>query len=460
MKTAKFNVKDVLGKLSFLKNNFALLVPILIALVAVLLFIPTRMLRGKLQDQIQKESLGAAQRISRLIKDVGKAGEAAAMEVYVRKIAEDANTVELLAKQTTLREMLTYKLFPDTNERSTLLFEEVRQKYISGVEAMLRSMAAGTPPSNAEIDAALKNAPRPMGYGAGYGAGYGGAYGRGGPATAAPGTSGYGQQRTWTIATETDRKIFDKVCEDKARAAKVYTDPMSLDGYQFWNEWKFEDHDKAFRACWYWQLGYWVLEDVAATVRAMNQNAPCVLDAPVKRVMNVTFNAKRMRGAYPGMMGMGARRGMRRSDKDKQGPVYVTSARDAMASPPCTGRYTNEENDIVHFNVRVILEANQVMPFIQQLCTAKEHKFRGFFGDLPEQKYKHNQITVLESTLTPVNMDDWEHYLCRYGTENPYELDVICEYLFNSKAYDEIKPKLIKEDIANAGQKNKPGQRR
>jgi hypothetical protein len=459
MKTAKFNVKDVLGKLGFLKNNFALLVPILIALVAVLLFIPTRILRGQLETQIEQQSVKPGQQITRLTRDAGKAGEAAAMELYVKKIEQDANTVDLLAKQTTLRELLTYKLFPDTNERSTLLFEEVRQKFISGVEAMLQSkeMAAGTPPTDAEIEAALKNAPRPMGYGAGYG----GAYGPGGGSMmpgGTPGATGYGRQRSWTIATETDRKILEKVCEDKARAAKVYVDPMSLDGYQYWNEWKFEDRDKAYRACWYWQLGYWILEDVAATVDAMNQNAQCVLDAPVKRVMNVSFNQKQTRG-YPGMMGMGMRRGMRRTDKDKQGPIYVTSAKNAMASPPCTGRYTNEENDVVHFDVRVILEAQQVMPFIQQLCSAKEHTFRGFYGDLPEQKYKHNQITVLESTLTPVNVESWEHYLCRYGTEDPYELDLICEYLFDAKAYDQIKPQQVKEDIINANQKPQPGRR-
>jgi hypothetical protein len=353
--------------------------------------------------------------------------------------------------------LLTYKLFPDTNERSTLLFEEVRQKYISGVEAMLQSMAAGTPPSNAEIEAALKNAPRPPGYATGYA----GAYGAGGgmmPST--PGTPGYGQQRSWAIVTETDHKIFDKVCEDKARAAKVYVDPMALDGYQYWNEWKFEDRDKAYRACWYWQLGYWILEDVSATVREINKNAQSVLDAPVKRVMNVSFSQKRMRGGYPGMMGMGTRRGgMRRTDKDKQGPIYVTSAKDAMASPPCTGRFTSEEIDIVHFNVRVILTEDQVMPFLQQLCSAKEHKFRGFYGDLPEQKCKHNQITVLESALSPVNTEDWEHYLCRYGTDVPIELDLICEYLLHSKAYDQIKPQLIKDDIVNAGQKTQPGRR-
>jgi hypothetical protein len=159
------------------------------------------------------------------------------------------------------------------------------------------------------------------------------------------------------------------------------------------------------------------------------------------------------------MGGMGTRRPVRRSDKDKPGPVYVTGPKDAMASPPCTGRYTNEDIDVVHFDVRVVLDSDEVMHFVQQLCSAKEHKFRGFYGDLPEQTYKHNQITVLESDLQPINLETWEHYFYRYGTEEPVVLDLICEYLFDSKAYDAIKPQLIKDDITNAKQKPQPGRR-
>ena len=40
MKAPNVNIKDVLKKLSFLKNNLALLVPIVITLVALLLLIP------------------------------------------------------------------------------------------------------------------------------------------------------------------------------------------------------------------------------------------------------------------------------------------------------------------------------------------------------------------------------------------------------------------------------------
>jgi hypothetical protein len=453
MKTAKVNVKDVLGKLGFLKNNLSLLLPIFIIVVAVLLFIPTRLLRGRLQATIQKQSLDTGRRIDSLIREVNQASEAEAMARYIDAYAQDANRIELLMKQTTQRELLSYDLFPDTNDSFLLLFEEFGHKYVSGVEAMLQSMGAGGPPTDVELQAALKNAPRSP-----YqpGGGYGSLYGRGGPSPMmppmGPGTPGAGSGRMmFGMMTETDRKIIDKVCLDKASMARVYTSPIDWDGFTFWNDWKYEDSDSAYRACWYWQLGYWILEDVAASVGEINQNAPSILTAPVKRVMNVSFTLQR---AKAGMMRSGSfrPRGRRSTDKNKQLPAYVFSAKDASAmTVPCTGRYTCRDFDVVHFNVRVIIRSDQVLPFLQTLCRAKEHKFRGFYGKEPEQTFKHNQITVLETKLSPINPLNLEHQAYRYGDDAVEEMDIICEYLFYGKAYDEIMPGLIRDDINNAG---------
>jgi hypothetical protein len=445
MSKPNISMKDALGKLGFLKNNLALLVPIIIAVAALLLFIPTRILRGKLQETIRQESVRMGGQIDNLIQDVNKASEAEAFDID--RYAKDVNDIELLAKQTTLRELLSYKLFPDTNELSPLLFEEFGSKYVAGIEAMLTDMGAQGPPADAEIGAALRNAPR---------ATYqrGGAYGgySPGPSPMMPTVSGYGQRRAFRITSEMDLKILDKVCADRARAAKVYANFIDMDGYTYWSEWKFEDRDKAYRDCWYWQLGYWIIEDVAATVREMNMDAENILNAPVKRLMNVSFVLRSR------MAGMRRRRVGIRRNKDVQSPAYVTSARDAMTKS-CTGRFTNEEIDVVHFNARAVVRADDVMPFMQKLCRAKEHKFRGFFGDLPERRYEHNQITVLESNIAPVNRQSYEHDLYRYGDDAVVELDLICEYIFQKAAYEDIKPQLVKDDIVEAATAKQPGQR-
>lgn len=432
------SVKDVLKKLSFLKNNLALLVPILIAVVAVLLFIPTRLLSGKLKNTITEQSVKTATTIDKLIKDVNEAGQAEAMEGYVNAYAQDANQIENLMMQTTQRELLTYKLFPDTTETSPLLFEPVRRDFLAGVDAMVERMGAGSPPTDGEIDAALEKSPTRSAYGRGRSGGgmgaYGGAYGGG---------SGMGQGRSYRMLTDMDRKIVDKLCEDKARSIRIYASPADLDGYSFWSDWKFETWDTSVRQCWYWQMGYWILGDVIDTIQEANKSVSSVLDSPVKRVMGATFTLSKQSGRMVGRRG----RTVRREGDSKLMPSYVINLKTAMAAPPCTGRFCNEEVDVMHFNVRVIVAASQVMPFIQELCSAKTHKFRGWHEDKPEQTFKHNQITVLESTVTPIDPEDSEHSTYRYGGEAVVELDLICEYLFLKAAYEEIKPEVIKSDI-------------
>jgi hypothetical protein len=92
------------------------------------------------------------------VRQAKEAARAAAMEQFISAYAEDANQMELRIKQTTLRELLSYELFPDTNETSVLLFERFRQKYLAGLEAMLADVRAGSPPTDNEIEAALASA--------------------------------------------------------------------------------------------------------------------------------------------------------------------------------------------------------------------------------------------------------------------------------------------------------------
>ena len=60
MDIKKPDLSALLGKLSFLRNNVALLAPICLALVAGLLFIPTELLSGNLKKTMQSESLSMA----------------------------------------------------------------------------------------------------------------------------------------------------------------------------------------------------------------------------------------------------------------------------------------------------------------------------------------------------------------------------------------------------------------
>jgi hypothetical protein len=455
MAKANIDLKDILpllkkiNILGFLKNNRALLVPIIIVVLAILLFVPTTLLSRSLRKTIETKSVKAGQDIDRLIRDVNQAAEAEALGPYINAYAQDANAFDNLIQQTTLRELLSYKIFSDPNNISQLAFDPFRQGYVSGIEAMLLSLKAGLPPTETEIYAALETSSRsPYGRAGRPGAGraptaggaYGGGYGRLGGMGGMGGMGGL--RMNFRMMTENDRRIVEEVCADKARNAKIYANPVDIGGYAYWSDWKFEKLDKAIKDAWYWQIAYWILEDVAATIQQMNQDAENVLTSPVKRVMSVQFTQSRTGRS---MLGRGRR--MMNVPKDKQTPSYATGIRNAMTGTPCTGRFTDGVRDIMQFEVRVIVKSAEAMRFLQELCSAKTHKFRGWLGDQPEQTYKHNQISILESQISPVDREDFEHSSFQYGDEEVVDVDLICEYALVRAAYASLFPKEVLDDI-------------
>jgi len=441
MNKPNINIKDVLKKLSFLKSNLPLLASIIIAVVALLLFIPTRLLSGKLRQTVQANSVQPGQSISRLIGQVDEAARAQALEPYIAEYARDANQIEILMRQTTERELLSYEIFPDTNEGSTLIFERFAQNYGAGIDAMLKSVRAGVPPTDLEVEAALKNAPKsPYGmmYGAGDAAGYGG------PVMGMPtSTTGRPARKFSTLAmTDMQLLVVNPICIEKAKSAGVYASAADLPGYAYWDQWRFTTRDDAYRDCWYWQLGYWIIEDVIASIHQANAGAESLVDAPVKRLTNLSFTL--MKASRSMKMKRGRRPGAQ-VRKEGDNPIYIKEAKDGMTNP-CTGRLSDDSRDIVHFAVSVVIRANDVMTFMEQLCRAKEHRFAGWKGDQPVQTYKHNPITILESATEPVEALSLEHDFYHYGSNPVVKLDLICEYLFNKAAYENVKPQQVKDD--------------
>jgi hypothetical protein len=244
------------------------------------------------------------------------------------------------------------------------------------------------------------------------------------------------------MMTENNRRIVEEVCADKARSAKVYANPVDIGGYAYWSDWKFEKLDKAIKDAWYWQIAYWIIEDITATIGQMNKDSENVLTAPVKRIMSAQFTQSRTGRS---MLGRGRR--MMNVPKDKQTPTYATGVRNAMTGTPCTGRFTDGVQDIMQFEVRVIVRSADAMRYVQELCSAKTHKFRGWLGDQPEQTYKHNQISILESQIAPVDREDFDHSSFQYGEDEVVDVDLVCEYALVRAAYASLIPKEVLDDI-------------
>jgi hypothetical protein len=200
--------------------------------------------------------------------------------------------------------------------------------------------------------------------------------------------------------------------------------PADIAGCIFWEGYQYKNLETGVRDCWYWQLGYWIAEDVFSTVGVMNAGSSSVWTSPVKRIERMGF-------ALPEKLF-----GTTGKTTDQTMPKYVIKPEDQLTES-CTGRMSNEDVNVVQFSVVVVLDTKAILPFMQELCSAKEHRWRGFSGQEPEKVFKHNQITILETRIKPVVA----------------EVELVCEYIFSKKGYEAINPEMQKkEEPANKEQ--------
>jgi len=464
--------KDILQKLSVFKNNLWLLMTVVIGLIAVLLFIPTLLLGRKLTDEIQTKSVLIGKSVQREIENAVSGEGWINEQARQQEHAKDANEIALLAEQSTRRELLSYDIFLDPNISSTLVFQEFGQRYREAIDELLIRANAGDSPTEAEIERGLEdsavNSRLRRGRSSMYGRsamsgrspmmggpsipGRSAMSGRspmmGGPSMGGSGRSSRGILGRSMMMGELELMIIDEICRERAKSISVYVNPTGLSGYEFWADYKLAvDPNEAIDDCWYFQLAYWIFEDIFNTIGAVNSEYDSVLTAPVKQLVQTSFTMGLRRPGAGGAVFTGRKRRSSRTDRgDVDRPIYILTKDDALTES-CTGRFSNDANniDVTHFNIAVVLKIKSVLPFIQELCSAKEHKFKGFSGDEPEQTFKHNQITVLETKFRSV--EDEAYSLYDYGQDVVVELDLICEYIFNRKGYDEIKPEAVKKAL-------------
>jgi len=450
---SNFNIKDILAKLSVLKSNLSLLASIAIALVAVLLFIPVKLVSGNLKEAVRQKSLRLGTQVKSAKRSTVSKDQWKELAKYEALYENDANQIALLAVQSTQRQLLSYGIFPEPNDQSSAIFKMFGDDYRLGIDGLLNSVNASDCPTDEELSQGMAkaSATSPVG---GAARQYStlssrprspsGAYLRyAGPRRSSPGTP-----------KSVESTILDEICLSRAKSISVYADPLDLPGYEFWGEYRYDvKPEDAVQDCWYYQLGYWVIEDVFSTIAGMNSGSADVLTAPVKRLLGVSFksggNAASSRASSSGAVRRSAVNPVRVR------PGYVAADLSGSMANSFTGRVSDNDIDVMHFNFSVVIAVKSVLPFMKELCSGKQHKFKGFFDELPqEQTFEHNQITVLQSSFIAVDRLDQFHSLYRYGQDAVVELRLVCEYVFNKSAYDVIKPAEVK-----IGPKPPPGQR-
>jgi hypothetical protein len=438
MKIDFSQVTKGLAKLAFVKNYSAYLWPAALTAVALLLLVPAGVLSSSLRSTIQKESVSKGKAVDSLASQRISAQQWEIERQYQEALAADANAMDKLARQSSQRELLSYSLFPQPKDTSVQIFEEFGRRYRSGIENIIKDAGARQCPTQAEIDRALRQS------------------GTQGAQTGAIGTAGNISFSLGSMG-KVEQMIIDELCRSVARNASFYAAASDMAGYGYWGKgdgsgtegsvYSYQSIQQSVEACWYWQLGYWIIEDVFASIRSANSGCASVMDCPVKRLVGVSFSpaaAGSFRSIGPGTVAASGP------------PQYVTLTQKGLTAS-YTGRVCNEQWDVVDFRVTVVLSARSVLPFIDELCSAKEHTFRGWDGTEPPQTCKHNQITVLATSIEPVvsgstvpGRSAGTEDLYRYGNDAVVKMDLTCEYIFERAGYDQIKPESIKNELLNA----------
>ena len=337
----------------------------------------------------------------------------------------DANEIENVTINSTKRPLLNSAIFHldpnDPNSTVSLsIFYDFGKQYCSGIDDFIKSHNAQLCPTDAELTAELES-------------------------------SGINRITTQTRRSSYDNRdevdkmkgiMIHELCQKRAEAASVYIDPYTISGYSFWTDFAYSSWVEDIENCWYSQLGYWIIQDIFDTTAAMNKGHDSLIEAPVKRLMKVTFASG---AASTTRAGAAADFNVKYTDR----PSYVLSTDQFPKATP-TGRYSNENYDVVHFKVTFVVASDEKMRLIQELCSAKEHVYVDKSGQT--HNYKHNQISVLGMTSKSVNMQGNDHKFYWYGKDNVSEVELTCEYLFNKKAYDDIKPQSVKDTLGEITQ--------
>ena len=413
--------------MKFIKKYITLIIPGAIVLFAAGLYLPTKLIGDSISANVSesfRQGNEVDNYLSKPISGVQWEIEQNYQELHKNDIMEIVN----LVKQSSQRDLISYGMFPAPPKgfpRS--VFDDFGQKYIRAIEDMLADMKALDAPSEMEI---LNKTDGKAG---------------------AP-------ANLWGIAQQTKKKgdvdlKRDAVCRQRAEDIVLYANPNAFGWYKFWKDWKrseFPSREEAIENCWNSQVAYWIYEDIADTIKAMNAGSDRVYNSNVKRLLGVSFQkliSDIVVGKKKGKKGAVVSYNF---GQTKDVPEYIFDEQvSVLQVKPWTDRKCTKGGiDVVHFSVGVILNSRMVLPFMKEICSEKEHKYRTNYSEKGQENFgKHNQITILKSDIEPVDRKDNVHYDYRYGSESVVRLDLVCEYIIQREGYKKIMPASIKEKV-------------
>ena len=404
---AKLDLKidlSVLKKINFgaLKAFSAMIWPLVIVLAGVIVLTAAILMGRSFKSKVQRESIPLETQVKTMMGTATPAAQVQIEKQYEDAYQLDANEIEKLAMESTQRELISYDIFPQPKDTSALIFNAYGKKFREKIEQLAASIKGSDCPSEDEVKSLIEKG------------------------------SGAGSYSSRMGSAEQE-KIKDEFFNARAKGISVYVNPADVAGYIFWGDYQYTNIEKGTIDCWKWQLGCWIAEDVFKTVDKMNKGSIGIVNAPVKRIEKIGF-------ATPDKLYTTGQN----SKMDQSPPKYIIKPEDQLTES-YTARVSTDDINVVQFSIVMVLDTQAVLPFMQELCSEKEHKWRGYKGNEEEKTFKHNQITILESRIKPVDNTMEDHKKYRYGSNAVSEVELICEYIFYKKGYEQINPEMYKK---------------
>lgn len=156
-----------------------------------------------------------------------------------------------------------------------------------------------------------------------------------------------GDQIVRALFDEQAATLRDQLWQQKAQSIGVYANPVTFT----WNPNIAGSGSPAPLHVWFAQMGVWIQEDVAKAVQAANSASSNVIQAPVKRIVQITLpDHTAMYVREPGV-----------SANSSTGVLPKSTL---LSS---TGRICNGLYDVVHFTVVLHVEAESIPRVLQEI---------------------------------------------------------------------------------------------
>ncbi|MBN1844975.1 MAG: hypothetical protein JW810_04790 [Sedimentisphaerales bacterium] len=374
---------------------------------------------------------------------------------------EQMETIQQVIRQTSRRPLLYEPIFPKLNNEveKDFHFREFGLRYCDFIDRLLKQLNAGTCPTEQEEEQLadkfyqdnLQNAP-------------------------GQGTADLRYQERFQI-----EKLINELRRKRAQEISVYADGDAFCCYGYWKSLP-RQSIPMYLDSWFSQIAAWVQEDVVASILEVNRSANSVLDAPIKRLIEISFTGtppqgeptvdpsktiSRATSSRFTLRTKGRQTGATRrlGDNARMLPAYVkpkaapasSSLYSAMATAssataavqyenilaiPFSQHATNDVIDVVQFEVGVVIDSASLQDFILALQSEKVTLATALDGT-PRNQNRRNQITVLQVDVEPIDIQAEKDAGYFYGGGSLQVLRVTGEYIFFHKGYQDWMPQPV-----------------